>query len=167
MQMEPYKKNLRTEIIKRIISCKECRNQAELLRELALNGINVTQATLSRDLKHMNVVKAISASGRYIYTLPKGEGVLPDELTAEETRRQTGFISIVFSGNLAVIRTRPGYASSLASDIDGRNLPDILGTIAGDDTILLVLREGTEQTEIARKLFPVIPDLGYNGKPGL
>ena len=70
---------------------------------------------------------------------------------------QTGFVSIKFSGNLAVIKTRPGYASSLAYDIDNRDFHEILGTIAGDDTILLVIREGIEQREVVRALSSIIP----------
>ena len=72
---------------------------------------------------------------------------------------QTGFVSIKFSGNLAVIKTRPGYASSLAYDIDNRDFHEILGTIAGDDTILLVIREGIEQREVVRALSSIIPNI--------
>ena len=68
-----------------------------------------------------------------------------------------GFISIEFSSNIAVIKTRPGYASSLAYDIDNKNFDEILGTIAGDDTILLVIREGYSHSSIKEALSLIIP----------
>ena len=70
----------------------------------------------------------------------------------------SGFISLTFSKNLAVIRTRPGYASSIAYDIDNENYPGILGTIAGDDTILLIMAEDETRTSIRSFLKRVIPD---------
>ena len=74
-------------------------------------------------------------------------------------QRANGFISINFSGNIAVIKTRPGYASSLAYDIDDRNYHEIIGTIAGDDTILLVIREGFTPGAVVRALRDILPNL--------
>ena len=70
-----------------------------------------------------------------------------------------GFVSLNFSGNMAVIKTKPGYASSLAYDVDNHNLPGVLGTIAGDDTLLIVLTEGANRQEIKRLLEPIIISL--------
>ena len=70
-----------------------------------------------------------------------------------------GFISIEFSANLAVIKTRPGYASSLAYDIDNKEFDEILGTIAGDDTIILVIREGCTKTGVKNALSLIIPNI--------
>lgn len=70
-----------------------------------------------------------------------------------------GFISINFSGNLAVIKTRPGYAGGIAYDIDSNEKDTILGTIAGDDTILLVLQEGATQQQVIQTLVPIIPGI--------
>ena len=70
-----------------------------------------------------------------------------------------GFISIEFSANLAVIKTRPGYASSLAYDIDNRNFDEILGTIAGDDTIMLFIREGCTRAGVKNALSLIIPNI--------
>jgi transcriptional regulator of arginine metabolism len=71
----------------------------------------------------------------------------------------TGFVSLDFSGNLAVMKTRPGYASSMAYDIDNAEIRDILGTIAGDDTILMVLTEDASRDRVRQALLHVIPDL--------
>ena len=76
-----------------------------------------------------------------------------------EMLMHSGFKSIDFSGNMAVIKTRPGYASSLAYDIDNRESQDIIGTIAGDDTILLVFRDGYSRNEIKQSLSHIIPNI--------
>lgn len=150
----------RLDTIKLIISSRDISSQEEILNELNEAGFEVTQATLSRDLKKLKVAKASTADGRYVYVLPNNTLYqrTPTQ-TPSEMLMHSGFISLHFSGNLAVIRTRPGYASSIAYDIDNRNYPCILGTIAGDDTILLVLSEGTTQKEIYCLLAQIIPNL--------
>ena len=79
--------------------------------------------------------------------------------SAGEMLRNNGFISLQFSGNIAVIRTRPGYASSMAYDIDNNEFSEILGTIAGDDTIMLVLREGVATSKVRQLLSLIIPNI--------
>lgn len=154
------KKANRLDAIKMIISSKEVGSQDELLQALGSEGFELTQATLSRDLKQLKVAKAASMNGKYVYVLPndimyKRTG----EQTASEMLLNNGFISLQFSGNLAVIRTRPGYASSMAYDIDNHESEEILGTIAGDDTIMLVLREGVAPTLVRHFLSTVIPNI--------
>ena len=78
---------------------------------------------------------------------------------ATEMMRHNGFIGIEFSGNIAVIKTRPGYASSLAYDIDDHNFDEIIGTIAGDDTIMLVIREGYSRQNVTDTLRQIIPNI--------
>ena len=145
-------KNSRLDAIKIIISCKEIGSQEELLQELAKEGFRLTQATLSRDLKQLKVAKAASMNGDYVY-------VLTEQHSAGELLMHNGFISIEFSANLAVIKTRPGYASSLAYDIDSKEFDEILGTIAGDDTIMLVVREGCTETGVKNALSLIIPNI--------
>jgi transcriptional regulator of arginine metabolism len=144
-----------------IISSKEIGSQEELLRELAKEGYELTQATLSRDLKQMKVAKAATTNGNYVYVLPNDTMYKRtiDIPSAGEMLMQNGFKSIDFSGNMAVIKTRPGYASSLAYDIDNREYKDIIGTIAGDDTILLVFRDGYSRNEIKQSLSHIIPNI--------
>ena len=113
-------KNSRLDAIKIIISSKEVGSQEELLQELAKEGFQLTQATLSRDLKQLKVAKAASMNGNYVYVLPNNTMYkrMTEQHSASEMLMHNGFISIEFSANLAVIKTRPGYASSLAYDID-------------------------------------------------
>lgn len=154
------KKANRLDAIKMIISSKEVGSQDELLQALGEAGFELTQATLSRDLKQLKVAKAANTNGRYVYVLPndimykRNNGQSPSEMLM-----YSGFVSLQFSANIAVIRTRPGYASSMAYDIDNREYEGILGTIAGDDTIMLVLRERTSHEEVRRFLSDIIPNI--------
>mgnify|MGYP000028897930 CR=1 FL=1 len=153
-------KDSRLEAIKMVVSAQDISSQEELLRELKKVGFKLTQATLSRDLKQLKVAKAASMNGRYVYVLPndimyKRVG----DQSASEMLMNNGFISLQFSGNNAVIKTRPGYASSMAYDIDNRESDTILGTIAGDDTIMLVLREGATPTAVRHFLSLIIPNI--------
>ena len=154
-------KNSRLDAIKILISSKEIGSQDELLNEMRAEGFVLTQATLSRDLKQLKVAKAASMNGNYVYVLPNNTMYkrMTEVKSAYEMLQTTGFISIRFSGNLAVIRTRPGYASSIAYDIDNSNIDSILGTIAGDDTILLVVKEDAIRSDVVRALQTAIPNI--------
>ena len=153
-------KDSRLEAIKMVVSAQDISSQEELLRELKKVGFKLTQATLSRDLKQLKVAKAASMNGKYVYVLPNNIMYKRStDQSAGEMLRSNGFISLHFSGNIAVIRTRPGYASSMAYDIDNNEFSDILGTIAGDDTIMLVLREGVTPSKIRQLLAVVIPNI--------
>ena len=114
----------------------------------------LTQATLSRDLKQLKVAKAASMNGKYVYVLPNETMYkrVHKPLSATAMLSASGFISINFSGNMGVIKTRPGYASSIAYNLDNSEIEDILGTIAGDDTIFIVIREGADTAEITRAI---------------
>ena len=136
-------------------------SQEEVLTALAKEGIAVTQATLSRDMKQLKVAKAATMGGRYVYVLPNEtmyKRVHGNQL-ATEMLRIPGFVSINFSGNMGVIKTRPGYASSIAYNIDNSDIPEILGTIAGDDTIFIVIRQGRTPQEVISSLERVIPEM--------
>jgi transcriptional regulator of arginine metabolism len=120
-----------------------------LIQALAAVGYNLTQATLSRDLKQLKVAKTANHEGRYVYAMPGAH-----QHRAAEQRQALSFLgdallSIDFSGNIAVVKTAPGYASSMAYNIDNQSNRDILGTIAGDDTIMMVLREGVARQTIS------------------
>lgn len=146
--------------IKSIITTHELSSQEEVLQALAQEGFVFTQGTLSRDMKHLKVAKAANANGKYVY-------VLPTETMYKRVHRAhspevvtpTGFVSIDFSGNMGVIHTRPGHASSIAYNIDAAKIDDILGTIAGDDTIFIVIRNGVGEEEIIDELTVAIPDI--------
>lgn len=149
------------EALKMLISSQELGSQEEVLQALGREGFKLTQATLSRDLKQLKVAKAASMNGKYVYVLPNETMYkrISSPQTAREMMLSTGFVSINFSGNMIVIKTRPGYASSIAYNIDNSDIPQILGTIAGDDTIFLVKKEGESEGEIKRLLRMIIPDI--------
>ena len=153
-------KTERLDTIKIIISSQEISSQEELVQALAREGFELTQATLSRDLKQLQVAKAANAAGKYVYVLPNDIMYKRSRVyDASEMLVNNGFVSLHFSGNIAVIRTRPGYASSMAYDIDNRECEAILGTIAGDDTIMLVVKEDVSHEEVRRYLSDIIPNI--------
>lgn len=151
-------KDRRLEAIKMIISSKELGSQEDVLAELKKEGFDLTQATLSRDFKQLKVAKAASMNGQYVYVLPNETMYkrVHKPLSATEMMQTPGFLSINFSGNIGVIRTRPGYASSIAYNIDNSSIPEILGTIAGDDTIFIVLKEDTDRKDFMRGLNDIV-----------
>ena len=154
-------KNDRLEALRLIISSQQLGSQDELLNALQKEGFKLTQATLSRDLKQLKVAKAASMSGNYVYVLPN-ETMYKRVSTPNSIREMMkvpGFVSINFSGNLGIIKTRPGYASSIAWNIDNSDIPDILGTIAGDDTIFIVIKEGVRHHEVIESLSDVVPNM--------
>ena len=153
-------KNSRHQVIREMIISGRISSQEQLLEMLRLRGYALTQATLSRDLKLMQVAKVAAGNEGYVYRLPGavsangGEGT-PDRITF----LSDGFRGIQFSGNLAVVRTLPGYASSIAAVIDNANAWEILGTIAGDDTILVIMNEGISRIDLSNTLKRIMPNL--------
>lgn len=149
-------KKARHNTIKEIVSNHEVISQDVLLNMLQQKGFGLTQATLSRDIKELKIVKAPATNGVYCYQLS-------DNISSQPMQFETfsiissGFISIEFSGQLAVVKTRPGYAMGIASEIDSKATSTILGTVAGDDTILLIPRENINRKEIIDSLSQFIP----------
>ena len=152
----------RFELIKKIISGEVISNQDDLQNRLLLMGMEVTQATLSRDLKALQVIKVSDAKVGYAYRLPTYEMLHPSTGEGNPSRLNflaDGVLGIEFSGNLGVIKTLPGFASSTALAIDASGCIEIIGTIAGDDTILLVLRDGIGKSDVIRALVSIMPKL--------
>lgn len=154
-------KQNRLNAIRIIISNERIGNQDELLKKLYAQGFELTQATLSRDLKQLNVAKTAANDGSYIYILPSNPLYkrLSKDKQAYESKVRSGFVSICYSANIAVIKTRPGYAGGIAYDIDEHELPSVLATVAGDDTILLVIKEGYTHKEVEHHLESIIPEM--------
>ena len=151
----------RLETLRMIISSRERGSQEELLAALQEEGFKLTQATLSRDLKQLKVAKAASMGGNYVYVLPNVTMYkrVSSPAQVKEMMQVPGFISINFSGNMGVIKTRPGYASSIAYNIDNSDIPYILGTIAGDDTIFIVISEHASESDVVSALSKVVPNM--------
>ena len=154
-------KNSRLEALRMIISSQEMGSQEELLQALKQEGYVVTQATLSRDLKQLKVAKAATMRGNYVYVLPNDTMYkrVSTPLRVKEMMQVPGFLSINFSGNMGIIKTRPGYASSIAYNIDNNHIEEIIGTIAGDDTIFIVIKQGVTKEEVISALSEVVPNM--------
>lgn len=124
--------------IKEIIDQNKIETQEDLAAALRSEGIEVTQATVSRDIKELMLVKVPDANGNYHYAYPKEHNMLLTPGRLERTF-QDSIVSIRHSDCMAVIRTLPGTAQAVAYAIDYMKWPEILGTIAGDDTVFVVL----------------------------
>lgn len=126
--------------IKEIIDQNKIETQEDLAAALRSEGIEVTQATVSRDIKELMLVKVPDANGNYHYAYPKEHNMLLTPGRLERTF-QDSIVSIRHSDCMAVIRTLPGTAQAVAYAIDYMKWPEILGTIAGDDTVFVVLED--------------------------
>lgn len=149
-------KKARLQIIRDLIAHNSVGSQDDLSRLLKAQGVEVTQATLSRDLKTLRITKVANEAGNYIYVVADINS-LQDSPRTGSAAASRGVISIDFAGNFAVIKTRNGYASGLAYDIDMAKLTEILGTIAGANTVFAVLREGVTHLQARRSLAKFIP----------
>ena len=146
----PVTKSARHQSIVDLVGRHEVHSQGQLADLLADEGFQVTQATLSRDLVELDALKVRAATGAMVYAVP-GEGgdrrlvTAPTETaaTVQRLRRLCAelLVSAEASGNLVVLRTPPGAAQFLASALDKAGLPDVLGTIGGDDTVLVIGRD--------------------------
>ncbi|MFC4769166.1 transcriptional regulator AhrC/ArgR [Effusibacillus consociatus] len=124
--------------IRELISTRDIETQEELVESLRDLGYQVTQATVSRDIKELQLVKTPTPDGRYKYALPAEPTYNPE---AKLRRFLTdSFVSVDRAENLIVMKTLPGNAHAIAGLIDALNWDDVLGTIAGDDTILIIGR---------------------------
>ncbi len=127
-------------------------SQVQLVELLATDGVVATQATVSRDLEDLWAVKVRIPGGQMAYAIPE----LPkDRVTPEENLRRVlseFLVDVTASGNLVVLRTPPGSAHVVASALDRAGLPEILGTVAGDDTIMLAVAEGATGAEVAARM---------------
>lgn len=158
--MIPLTKNARQQRIVELLASTEVRSQTELADLLHRAGVTVTQATLSRDLVELDAVKVRAPSGQLVYAVP-GEGgdrrpVLAHESAASEARLARLCAELLASAeasaNLVVLRTPPGAANFLASALDKAELGSVLGTIAGDDTVLVISREPKGGEALAQRL---------------
>lgn len=136
----------RQELILTLISDKPIRNQSELLRELESSGVSMTQSTLSRELKALGIVKAPDADGGYRYTTGEPSGRGPLSALMAFVRK------IERAKNLIVVRTPPGNAQGVAHGLDEVAWSEVMGTIAGDDTILLICRSDKDGADVEKRL---------------
>jgi transcriptional regulator of arginine metabolism len=144
--------------IRRLIAGGGVDSQETLAELLAREGHAVTQATLSRDLKALGIGRVPSPRGGHTYTLPEAELKPASDATFVQDFMR-GYVSLEFSGAFGLIRTLPGHASSVASALDNLRIRELLGTIAGDDTILVVPRSGLGRARVLAALRQRLPGL--------
>ncbi len=145
----PVTKSARQQRIIELLETGQVRSQSELADRLNADGLSVTQATLSRDLVELDAIKIRSASGALVYAVPAEGGdrtpTVGRDSAAGEARLSRLCAELVVSAdssaNLVVLRTPPGAANFLAVAMDKAELGDVLGTIAGDDTVLVIARD--------------------------
>ena len=136
--------------ILRLVQEHRLSTQEELADALHHVGHDAVQATISRDIAQLGLVKVRDEAGRLVYALPGAADL--DRLSELTSALRRWAVSLDSSANLLVIHTPPGYANALARAIDQARLPDVLGTIAGDDTITVIARDGVEGALIETQL---------------
>ena len=147
-------KTIRQMAIVDIIAKQDVETQEELAEALRARGIQVTQATVSRDIKELRLLKVLTPSGSYKYaTADKAENGLSERfirMLAES------LLSVAASNNLIVVKTLSGSANVAAEALDSLHWPEILGTLAGDNTILLIIRSEAEAPDVVRRIQEMI-----------
>ncbi len=150
-------KETRLEAIRKIIKSEWVHSQDYLLSKLLEEGIEITQATLSRDLKLLEVAKVADEEG-YHYSIPAGssnQGLRKGFIKDLERSLQ----SVAISGNLAVVKTRIGHGNSVALALDNLEISGIMGTIAGDDTVFIALSKETQKEQFLKDLQRLLPTI--------
>jgi transcriptional regulator of arginine metabolism len=147
-------KGQRQRKIRELIGSGEIETQEDLVEALRSEGVNVTQATVSRDIKEMQLIKVPLEDGRYKYSMPQDQRYNP----ALKLKRALvdHFVQAEAADNLVVVKCLPGTANTIASLIDGMDWPDIMGSISGDDTTLLICRSKEQGAALVERLHDMI-----------
>lgn len=140
--------------IRELVQSLEIETQEELVDQLREAGYSVTQATVSRDIKEMHLIKVPAGGGRYKYSMPTDQRFNP----INKLQRTLGdnFVSIDHTENLIVMKSLPGTANAIGALLDNLEWPELMGTICGDDTILMIVREKKETSRIVSQLLDLI-----------
>ncbi|WP_019122835.1 transcriptional regulator AhrC/ArgR [Brevibacillus massiliensis] len=140
--------------IREIIANEEVETQDELVDHLRKAGFHVTQATVSRDIKELHLIKVPLPDGRYKYSLPSDQKYNP--LQKLKRVLVESFVSIDYTDNLIVLKTMPGYGNSVAVLIDNLQWPEIMGTVSGDDTMLIICRTRDNSAAVTKRLLDML-----------
>ncbi|MCU1369085.1 MAG: transcriptional regulator, ArgR family [Ilumatobacteraceae bacterium] len=145
-------KNQRQHLVAKLLSQHAVASQEQLVALLGTEGVTATQATVSRDLDDLGAIKVRAGAGETVYAIPE----LPKDQRAPEDhlRRTLGdwVVEVASSGNLVVLRTPPGTANVVGSALDRSGMPEVIGTVAGDDTLFVVVAEGLTGAQVAGQL---------------
>jgi len=156
MGRNPMERSARLVVMRGIIESRKVDSQEMLLKLLKGQGFDITQATLSRDLKYLKAGKVPDDRGGYSYAFYDAQNKAgSDKSLAQDFMR--GYLSFAFSGNLGVIKTLPGHAGSVAFALDNLEIAKILATLAGNDTMLVVPEDGVSRDELIEALAERIP----------
>lgn len=136
--------------IRELIGAREIETQEDLVEELSKEGMQVTQATVSRDIKEMQLIKVPLEDGRYKYSMPQDQRYNP----AHKLKRALldHFVGVETAENLVVLKCLPGTAGTIASLIDGMDWPEVIGTIGGDDTTLLIVKSKAQCEDVLGRI---------------
>lgn len=145
----------RMRIIVNLLNAQIINSQEQLSLALRQQGFNVTQATLSRDLRDLRAEKKVLPDGSFKYVVPANPIVEQKVLGIDSDLAKMSIRSVDFCGRFAVVKTRPGFANAVAYDIDNRGSKLILGTLAGDDTILVLPHDNTTREQLHDFLFGI------------
>lgn len=149
---ERLSKTQRQHRLARLLEHQQVTSQGHLVELLAADGVAATQATVSRDLDDLGAIKVRGPGGESVYAIPE----LPWERKAPDDHLRRVFTDwvqeVTSSANIVVVRTPPGSAHVVGSAIDRSDVPDVIGTVAGDDTLILVVREEIGGERVAKKL---------------
>ncbi|MCI7329941.1 MAG: arginine repressor [Selenomonadaceae bacterium] len=150
-------KNLRHAMIKEIIAQEIIETQEDLADALRAHDIQVTQATVSRDIKELMLIKIPIGDGRYRYASPTKESVI---FTPDRVKRlfEDTVTSVDMSENIVVVKTLPGSANTVAAALDHADWSEIIGTVAGDDNILVVAKPKTSAKTVAARIRELMND---------
>jgi len=140
----------RRRLIVTILKTEKIHSQEELQQRLKQEGKDVTQATLSRDLKFLGIARIPDRREGYVYTIKEDVETTPEPYLHDDIAR--GIVDIQFSGNLAVIHTKLGHGHSVAFAIDRLEITDVLGTLGGEDTLLVIFREDADKASFIKRL---------------
>lgn len=148
-------KGTRQEAILKIIEEKYIENQNQLIDELKACGFNSTQATVSRDIRELRLVKELTAGGSYRYASPAKSEIVNKSARLKTILKEC-VTSIDHAQNIVVIKTLPGLASAACSAIDGMEIKDLVGTLAGDDTAFLAMRDTEGARIFCREIYELL-----------
>jgi transcriptional regulator of arginine metabolism len=149
---------MRLKTVRKLIKNNRIESQEDLLGHLQKEGFEVTQATLSRDLKLLKVGKVSDGHSGYVYTLPdEDERRENEQIYIQDILR--GYVSIDYSGNIVVIKTFGGHADAVSNALDALNFEEVLGTVAGDNCIFACLKEGITGEQFLSILKARIPEI--------
>lgn len=144
-------KSKRQEKILAIIERESIETQNQLMQALEREGVKSTQATLSRDIRDLHLVKELTPEGTYRYAAGSKEGIFDQNVRLKKIFRES-VVDYAVAQNLIVIKTLPGLADAACSTLDGMNIPNLVGSIAGDDTAFLAMKDNTAAEQFCSEI---------------